>query len=399
MKILLIHNFYRYRGGEDRYVEILEETLVSKGYQVSHFFYDSRNINTFNFFQKCLIPLRLIHSPRLNKKLKKLLREEKPDLVVVHNLSPLLSFSLLKVLKRSGIPLLKRLENYKFLCLNGLFLRNDFTVCEVCKHGNFFPGMIHRCYQRRFSSSIGIALAEFIHRRLKTVIKSADLFLATSRFVKGKFVQAGFPADRIVVQPNFIDFEPLDAVVSPGNYAIYLGRLSKEKGLLTLLKAFKNLPELPLKILGEGPMEKELLEYARLHQMKNVTFEGFVDGTLKREMLKSALFLIFPSECYESFGYTIIEGYACGVPVAASDIGGARELVQEGDTGFLFEAGNPDDLQKKISQIMADRQCLMKMKENALQRAKTLYTKETGCQNLLDLFNKLTSFATKTQRH
>jgi glycosyltransferase involved in cell wall biosynthesis len=389
MKVLLIHNFYRYRGGEDRYVNILEETLISKGHQVGHFFYDSRNINTFNFFQKCMIPLRLIRSPSLNKKLEKLLIEEKPDLVVVHNLSPLLSFSLLKVVKRSGIPLLKRLENYKFLCLNGLFLRNDFTVCEVCKHGNFFPGMIHRCYQRRFSSSMGIALAEFIHRRLKTVIKSVYLFLATSQFVKKKFVEAGFPGDKIVVHPNFIDFEPLNAVVSPGNYSIYLGRLSKEKGLLTLLKAFKYLPELPLKILGEGPMEEELLEYARLHHMKNVSFEGFIDGNLKREMLKKALFLIFPSECYESFGYTIIEGYACGVPVVASDSGGARELVQEGNTGFLFQAGNPVDLKKKISQMMADHQLLMKMKENALQRAKTLYTKEIGYQNLLELFKKL----------
>jgi glycosyltransferase involved in cell wall biosynthesis len=390
MKILLIHNFYRYRGGEDRYVEILKETLISKGYQVSHFFYDSKNINTFNFFQKCLIPLRLIHSPWLNRRLKKLLIEEKPHLVVVHNLSPLFSFSLLKVVKRSGIPLLKRLENYKFLCLNGLFLRNDFTVCEDCIHGNFFPGMIHRCYQRRFSSSVGIALAEFIHRRLKTVIKTADLFLASSQFVKSKFVEAGFPADQIVVHPNFIDFEPLDAVVSPENYAIYLGRLSKEKGLLTLLKAFKNLPELPLKILGEGPMDRELLEYARLHHMKNVSFEGFVDGNLKREMLKKALFLVFPSECYESFGYTIIEGYACGVPAVASDIGGARELVQEGNTGFLFQAGNPVDLQENISKIMSDRQQLMKMKENALQRAKKLYTKEIGCQNLFKIFNKLT---------
>jgi glycosyltransferase involved in cell wall biosynthesis len=389
MKILLIHNFYRYRGGEDRYVNILEETLISKGHQVSHFFFDSKNINTFNFFQKCMIPLRLIHSLALNKKLEKFLIEEKPDLVVIHNLSPLLSFSLLKIVKRRAIPILKRLENYKFLCINGLFLRNDFTVCEVCKHGNFFPGMIHRCYQRSFSGSMGIALAEFIHRRLKTVINSTDLFLATSQFVKGKFVEAGFPADKIVVHPNFIDFEPLKTVVPPGNYIIYLGRLSKEKGLLTLLKAFKNLPELPLKILGEGPMEEELLEYARLHRMKNVSFEGYIDGNLKLEMLKKAFFLVFPSECYESFGYTIIEGYACGVPVVASDIGGARELVQEGNTGFLFEVGNPDDLQKKISQMMADRQKLMNMKEKALQQAKTLYTRETGCQNLLELFKKL----------
>jgi glycosyltransferase involved in cell wall biosynthesis len=389
MNILLIHNFYRFRGGEDRYVKILEETLISKGHQVSHFFFDSRSINTFNFFQKCMIPLRLIRSPSINIKLEKLVKEEKPDLVVAHNLPPLLSLSLLKVLKRCGIPILKRLENYKFLCLNGLFLRNDFTVCEVCKHGNFFPGIIHRCYQRRFFSSMGISLSEFIHRRLKTVIKSADLFLATSQFVKGKFVEAGFPGEKIVVHPNFIDFEPLNAAVSPGNYVIYLGRLSKEKGMLTLLNAFKNLPELPLKILGEGPMEEELIEFARLHHLNNVSFVGFIDGNLKREMLKKALFLIFPSECYESFGYTIIEGYACGVPVVASDIGGARELVQEGNTGFLFEAGNPDDLQKKISQMMADQQLLVKMKENALQRAKTLYTKETGYQNLLELFKKL----------
>ena len=389
MKILLIHNFYRYRGGEDRYVDILAETLQSKGHQVVRFFYDSRLINTLRFFQKCLIPLRLIHSPSVNKKLEKLVKEEKPDLAVVHNLSPLLSLSLLKVLKINHIPILKRLENYKFLCLNGLFLRNDFSVCEICKHGNFLPGIIYRCYQRRFSASLGVALPEFIHRRLNTISKSTTLFLASSQFVKKKFVEAGFPGEKITVHPNFLDFEPLDSVVSPGNYAIFVGRLSKEKGLLTLLKAFKGLPEIPLKILGEGPMEAELIEFVRLHQVKNVSFEGFVDGELKREMLKNALLLVFPSECYESFGYTIIESFACGVPVVASDSGGARELVQEGQTGFLFEPGNPLDLQEKILQLVANRQRLLKMKEHALERAKTLYTKETGYQNLLKLFQQL----------
>jgi glycosyltransferase involved in cell wall biosynthesis len=390
MKILLIHNFYRFRGGEDRYVKILEETLISKGHQVNHFSLDSRNISEFNLFQKCMIPLQLIGSPSLNNKLEELLIEETPDLVVFHNLSPLLSFSLLKVVKRRGIPILKRLENYKFLCLNGLFLRNDFTVCEACKHGNFLPGVIHRCYQHRLSSSLGIALAEFIHRLLKTVTKTADLFLATSQFVKKKFVEAGFPEDKILVHPNFLDFEPFDITASPENYAIYLGRLSKEKGLLTLLKAFKKLPELPLKILGEGPMEEELLEFTRSYHMKNISFEGFIDGNLKRKMLQKALFLIFPSECYESFGYTIIEGYACGVPVVAADIGGARELVQEGKTGFLFKTGNPEDLKQKIVQMISNRQLLQEMKETALHRAKTIYTKEIGFQNIWEIFKKLT---------
>jgi glycosyltransferase involved in cell wall biosynthesis len=389
MKILLIHNYYRYRGGEDRYVEILAETLGNEGHQVIPFFYDSLHIDTLHFLQKCLIPFRLIHSPAVSKKLARLVEVEKPDLAVIHNLSPLLSLSLLKVLRDSKVPILKRLENYKFLCLNGLFLRNDFSVCERCKQGNFLPGILFRCYQKRFAASLGVAAAEFIHRRLNTVIKFTGLFLASSQFVKKKFVEAGFPGERIVVYPNFLDFEPLDSTVSPGYYAVFLGRLSKEKGLITLLEAFKGLPELPLKILGEGPMEAELVEFVRLHRLKNISFEGFIDGELKRERLKRALFLIFPSECYESFGYTIIESFACGVPVIASDSGGARELVQEGVTGYLFKTGDPRDLQEKIARLMADGQRLQDLKKNALACAKTSYTRESGYRNLLQLFRQL----------
>jgi glycosyltransferase involved in cell wall biosynthesis len=308
---------------------------------------------------------------------------------VAHNFTPLLSLSLLRVLKRNNIPILKRLENYKFLCLNGLFLRNNFNVCEVCKRGNFIPGIIHRCYQKSVFSSMGIAVSEYIHRKLKTVDKTADLFLATSEFVKSKFVEAGFPAEKIAVFPNFLDFGPEEAVGHPGNYAVYIGRLSREKGLITLLKAFKKLPELPLKILGEGPLVDELKEFTRMHRMPHVTFEGFIDGQAKREILKKALFLVFPSECYESFGYSIIESFACGVPVVASDIGGARELVRDGENGFLFEVGNPGDLQEKISALLSKRQQLMKMRERALERAKKSYTKETGCRHLAALFKRL----------
>lgn len=391
MKILQIHNFYRYRGGEDRYVKILEETIRSNGHQVVHFFYDSLSINQFGFIKKLMIPFRMINSPTASRKLERLIREEKPGLAVVHNMSPLLSPSVLKVLKRHNIPVLKRLENYKFLCLNGLFLRNNFKACEVCKNGNFLPGIIHRCYQRSFFSSLGMALAEYIHRRKRTIIKNSDLFLATSRFVKSRFVDAGFPEDKILVHPNFLDFDPVTAPESSDSkeYAIYVGRLSREKGLLTLLKAFNNLTQLPLKILGEGPLEEEMKEFTRLHNMSHVSFEGFIDGQAKRDILKKALFSIFSSECYESFGYTIIESYACAVPVIASDMGGARELVTEGETGYLFRPGVPGDLQAKITLLLADRQRLDTMKTSALNRAKEHYTRETGSLSLAAVFERL----------
>jgi glycosyltransferase involved in cell wall biosynthesis len=389
MKILQVHNYYRFRGGEDRYVDILQQVLRQNGYHVIPFFYDSRDIEHFNLIQRGMIPFRLIRSHTAGRKLEKLILEEKPDLAVVHNLFPLLSLTILNVLKRNNIPVLKRLENYKFLCLNGLFLRNNFKVCEKCKHGNFIPGIIHRCYQRSFINSLGIAIPEFIHRKMKTVLKKSDLFLASSHFVKSKFVESGFPGGKIIVHPNFLDFEPLEAAEPPGDYVIYLGRLFPEKGLITLLKAFKELPETRLKIVGDGPMERELKEYVNSNRMENVVFEGFVDGKSKLDLLKKAMFMVFPSECYESFGNTIVESYACGVPVLVVGVGAAAELVQEGKTGYLFEQGNVEDLKEKVFKMVSEKDKTQGMRHYVLERAKELYTKETGYKNLEAIFDTL----------
>jgi len=390
MKILLLHNFYRFRGGEDRYVKILEDLLLEKGHQVVQFFSDSRNITEYSLIRKAIIPFQLIHSSAQRKRLRELIRKEKPDLAIVHNLFPLFSQSLLAVLKESGVPVIKRLENYKFLCLNGLFLRNNFQVCESCKQGNFLHGVLHRCYQQGFFSSLGIALPEYLHRRRKTALTHADHFLATSNFVKSKFTEAGFPAHKISVSPNFLDFEPLAQPGEPGQYAVYLGRLSAEKGLMTMLEGLRQLPDLPVKILGEGPLLDEMKAFVHTHHIDNVSFEGFIDGTLKRDILAGAMFLIFPSECYESFGYTVIESYACGTPVIASDIGGARELVPEGETGYLFTPGDPQDFKRQVLRIMADPHQLMQMRRNALERAGRLYTRTIGYRSLKSLFEQLT---------
>ena len=201
-----------------------------------------------------------------------------------------------------------------------------------------------------------------------------------------KFSQVGFPAEKIAVLPNFLDFDPLDTPSEPGDYAVFIGRLSEEKGLFTLLKAIDGLPEIPLKILGEGPLGPKLKEFARSRQMDRVEFTGFIDGEAKQEILGRARALIFPSECYESFGYSIIESHACGVPVIASAIGGAKELIHEGRNGFLFEPGNHLHLRKQISLLWGDQTNVSIMKENALKGVKELYTREKGYRDLLALF-------------
>ncbi len=382
MNILSIHNFYRFRGGEDRYVLLLEEMLKEKGHVVTTFFYDSAHIENYSKLKKYWIPLSLIRGLSVEKKLKRILLEKKPQVAIVHNLSPLISQSIIRFLKKNNIPVLKRLENFKFLCLNGLFMRNDFSACEVCKNGNFLPGIFHRCYQHSLFNSNGLAFSEWIHRKLGTVKKYPDLFLASSRFVKSKFVEAGFPADKIHVYPNILDFEPVEEETPASEYAVYLGRLSFEKGLMTLMSAFKELPHLPLKIIGSGPMETVLKEYVQENGMGHITFEGFVDGPQKKELLKKALFLIFPSECYESFGNTIVEAYACGVPVISVGTGSAEELVDKNETGFLFKKGDYSDLRDTINLALSNREQLSMMRKIVLDRSKQLYTREKGYENL-----------------
>ncbi|MCP4219562.1 MAG: glycosyltransferase family 4 protein [bacterium] len=390
MKILLIHNYYRFRGGEDRYVETLAETLTSNGHQVVRFAFDSKDINNFNLMDKLLISLRLTRSPRLNKKLEKILQEEKPQLAVIHNLFPLISLSILKVLKGFNIPIVKRIENYRFLCLNGLFLRNETGICDVCKKGNLIPGILHKCYQNSYLNSIGMALPLMITNWKKMLFNHVDIFLAPSRFIKEKFSEVGFPREKITVLPNFLDFDPVESVREPSDYAVFVGRLSVEKGLTTLLEAVRQLPDLPLKILGEGPLSEELKDFVRRNNMKNVEFTGFIDGAEKKEIVSRARFLIFPSECYESFGYSVIESHACGIPVIASGIGGAAELLVDGINGYLFEPGNPGDLRDKISILAGmDHDKLMAMKERCLQPVKELYTREAGYENLLELLKRL----------
>lgn len=390
MKILLIHNYYRYRGGEDRYAETLKETLSRNGHSVTRFSFDSKDIGEFSLLDKLLIPKRLIHSSRVNKKVEELLEKEKPDLAVIHNLFPLVSLSVLNVLKKHGIPIVKRIENYRFLCLNGLFLRNNSRVCDVCKNGNFLPGIIHKCYQNSRLNSIGMALPLMTVNWRNMLFSTVDCFLSPSEFVKEKFVEAGFPAEKISVLPNFLDFEPLETVREPGPYAIFVGRLSGEKGLFTLLKAFEAFPGLRLKILGEGPVGKKLKEFVRSHKMENIEFMGFIDGPEKRELLSGARFLVFPSECYESFGYSIIESHACGVPVIAAAGGGAKELIVNGENGFLFEPGNVDDLRDKIDDMQKmEPNALTGMKTKALERVKEHYTKEIGYRRLVELFEEV----------
>jgi glycosyltransferase involved in cell wall biosynthesis len=390
MKILLVHNFYQHRGGEEVSVELLSKILTDNGHKIIPFYYDSNDIRKFNFVDKFLIPFRLLYSKTTKNKVEQLIFKEKPDIAHIHNLFPLITPWILYTLKKYNIPVVMTLHNYRLLCLNGLFLKNDGEICESCKNGNFVCGILNKCYHNSYFQSTGVAMPLWFHRKMWTFVKNIDVFIAPSKFLRQKYIASAFPQENIITIPHFIDLENYKTDIQFDNYAIFIGRLSQEKGVLTIVKAFKDIAGIKLKILGEGPFKKELQNFVTNNKIDNIEFLGFVNGKEKVDLLKKAMFLIFPSECYENMPYTILESFACGVPVVASKIGGVVELVEEGITGFLFEAKNVSDLKGKIIKLVSDKELLLRMRNNVRKVAEEKYCKEVGYRNIISVYQKLT---------
>jgi glycosyltransferase involved in cell wall biosynthesis len=296
-----------------------------------------------------------VYNPATYTALQHLFRSESVDVVHCHNTLPLISPSAYFAANNAGIPVVQTLHNYRLLCPNALFFRNG-GVCEDCLGKVFaFPAVQHKCYRGSRTASLAVAGMTAFHRMIGTWENRVTRYIALTEFAKAKFIEGGLNADKIVVKPNFVE---TDAGVgkgggnAQGNYAVYLGRLSPEKGIMTGLAAWKQLhvlhQELQLLVIGEGPLEQEARDYCSAHKLDTVIFLGRKTLQEALEILKEARFLLFPSLLYETFGKAMIEAFACGTPVIASRLGALAEVVEHGKTGFHVEVGNVDDIVQRV---------------------------------------------------
>jgi len=284
------------------------------------------------------------------------------DRVIVHNFFPLVSPSIYYAAHQEKVPVIQYLHNFRLFCLNGLFFR-DGRICEDCfKKQIPWPGVIHRCYRGSYLGSIVVAAMLCVHRLLKTWTTKVDQFIALSEFSRVKFIEGGLPAGRIAAKPNFIGLDPGPGS-GKGGYAVFIGRLSKEKGIPQLLSAWKELGYgIPLKILGEGPQAKEVeraIEYG-----ENIEWFGKASNEKVIEVLKDASCLIFPSGCYENFPRVILEAYAVGTPVIAYNLGSTGEIVIPGRTGYLLPVGDSKALVECIQKAFQDPSELFSMRKS-----------------------------------
>jgi len=405
MKILQINKFHYIKGGSERVFFDTIKILEKAGHQVSVFsMEDKLNLSSkySNYFVKNIdyykkqglldkisTAIDFVWSSDAKVNLEKLIKKEKPDIAHLHNFTHQLSPSILSVLKKHNIPVVQTLHDYQLICPNGrLFTQNK--ICERCKKTKFYNAIIHKCLYDSYAGSALGCLDLYLQRIFTTNKERIDLFIAPSKFMKKKTKDWGIK-NKIVHLRYSLDLKDFQPNPTPGKYLIFVGRLSSEKGLFTLLKAMKNLPKVQLKIVGTGPIEKDLKDFTKKKGLKNVEFTGRKTGQSLKNLISKSRVVVVPSEWYENYPVAVLEAKAMAKPVLGADIGGIPEQVKDGKTGWLFKSGNVKDLTEKIQVIYFDDEKIEKAGLAARKSVEKQNSEQKYLESLEKIYEKLVS--------
>jgi len=389
LRCLFVHNRYLIRGGEDNVVDEEIKLLKQNGHDVK--LYEIDNLKIDSISKKIQTGFEITYSNNAKKSLTEELKHFQPDIVHVHNFFPLLTPAIYDACIESNIPVIQTLHNFRLICPGALLLR-DGNICERCITGSAYNAVIHKCYRSSRLQSLAVARMVSYHRKNNTWANKVTRFIALTEFSKSKFVEAGFPSSQITVKPNFVnrsvDLEinskgaDTNNITNDQPYALYVGRLSKEKGINTLLDAWQHI-DLGLNIAGDNMLEDTLPA-----TNTNVHFLGEIDNSQVHTQMKNAQFLVMPSICYENLPMVIIEAYSCGLPVIASNLGAMKEIVKNNESGLLFEAGNSKDLARKVNWMIENPEKCKEMGANAKRIFLDQYTAKINYELLTNIYQE-----------
>ncbi len=375
MRILVLHSRYLsgHASGENAVVEDEAKLLAHAGHEVEVWTPSPTPGSATNLVRTAA---GAVWSRAAIREVDRKIGTFAPDVVHVHNLFPMLSPAVLRV-ARSHAAVVMTLHNYRLLCLPATFLR-DGRVCEDCLGRTPWPGVVHRCYRGSLPGSVTLAASLSLHRGLRTFAR-VSRFLPVSEFVRRKYVEAGFPAERLRVKSNFAwSVFPRDG---PGDEFVFLGRLSPEKGVRTLVEAWRR-TSARLLIVGDGPERQRLEAVAPA----NVEFAGLVEPSRVPDILREARALLLPSTWYEAQPRVILEAFAAGVPVIASRIGGLAELVDE-RSGSLVLSGDPAAWAAAAERLLDDAESV-RLGDGAYRAWRERYSPERGLEALEDVYRE-----------
>lgn len=384
MRILSLHNAYQLKSGEEVCTAEERKLLRENGHEVDEL--DDTNDRIPSEVSPLRAALRTTWSRESYRRVKNQLKTKSYDLIHVQNFFPLLSPSVYYAAKSQGVPVVQALHNYRLFCADATLFR-DGQICEKCIGKRLaWPAIRHACYRDKAVASTALVVMQTAHRVMPTWTKKVDMFVTLTQFMRDKYIEAGFPEDKLMVKPNFVSDVP-EVGQGDGNFACYVGRLYKEKGIETLLRAWDTVGEtLPLKIIGDGPLAEQVTDATEKNP--NITYLGRQPLDEVYRTMGDAKLLVFPSEWYEPFGRVAIEAYAQGTPVIATGSGGIGELIESGRTGLVFEPGNSDNLAAKVKQLLENPEQLQAMRHTVRQEFLDKYTAQRNYEILMNIYEK-----------
>ncbi|MBZ5568029.1 MAG: glycosyltransferase [Acidobacteriia bacterium] len=370
LKVLLCHNQYRQRTGEDIAFDLARSLLQAAGYSVSLHTRSSRETDQFAFFEKLSFPWRVIYSSASRCQVRDLLHRERPDVAIVQNVFPLLSPSVYYAFAEARVPVVQFVFNYRLLCANGQLFTNG-QICERCVGGNYLHGVVHRCYRDSYTFSALYGASLGLHRRLRTWERCIRLFVVPDAFLRDKLIEAGLPADRFRVVPNPFQVEDYQPHYQRGDYALFVGRLIRAKGIFTLLDSALRLAAPRIVIAGDGEEADAVCRHPAVVQGR-VEFVGPAYGQRMAQLLDNCGCVVVPSEWYDNLPMIACQAFACGKPVVASRINGIPEYVRNEENGLLFTPGNANELAACVERLFADADLYARVAGGARRTAETV---------------------------
>lgn len=377
MRILVAHNAYHYRGGEDTVVDAEVALLKRHGHDVMLYRRDNAELDRMPRLEA---GLSAIWSKRTVDDLERLHREFAPQLIHAHNTFPLISPSLYGAARRLGLPVVQTLHNFRLLCPQAMLLREGRT-CTDCVGRIPWRGVRHRCYRQSAAQTAVTAAMLSLHRLAGTWRRDVQRYIVLNRMGRDLFVAGGLPSDKMAIKPNFVDSAGRPPA-GPRTGGMFIGRLSPEKGIVTLAAALQRLPGMQIDVYGSGPL-RDLVEHT-----PGLRYCGFQPPEVLRERMQRAAYVVVPSTGIESFGLVAIEAFACGTPVIASGHGGLSEIVVHRKNGLLFSPGDSEDLTQALRDAERSPDDLRRMGEEAYQTYLAHYTPERNYEMLMRIYDE-----------
>ena len=371
LRVLLVHNRYQQPGGEDAVVRDELAMLQAGGVEVELY---ERHNDQVALLSKSRLAAGTVWSRETTGDLARIAQRFAPDLIHAHNTFPLISPSLYHAASARGIPVVQTLHNFRLFCAQAMFMR-DGAVCEDCLGALPWRGVLHGCYRGSVAQSAVLVGMLGVHRALGSYSRRVARYIALNRFCRDKFIEAGLPAGRIAVKPNFVDL-PAPVAERPRAGALFVGRLSAEKGIAVLAQAARLAPTAKISVIGDGP------QLHALEGLAAVQLLGRQAPAQIFERMRAAQTLVLPSLWYENFPRVLVEAFACGLPVVASRLGAMAELVEEGVTGLLFRPGDARDLADKLAWARQNPQLMRRMGAAARQEYERNYTSAANLRQL-----------------